>query len=67
MGERGKGAGWGVERERESFFLMFIFEKERASEQALGRDRERRHKIGSRLQALSCQHRALWGAQTHKL
>ena len=43
---------------------MFIFEKE--CEQV--RDRERgRHRIRSRLQALSCQHRARRGARTHKI
>ena len=47
--------------------LMFIsfWGKEREREQ--GRDRERdTHRIQSRLQALSCQHRAPRGAQTHE-
>ena len=44
--------------------LMFIFERENE----WGRGRKRgRHRIGSRLQALSWQHRAWRGAQTHKL
>ena len=47
-------------------FLMFIFETE--TECKLGRaEREKgRHRIWSRLQALSCQHRARRGARTHK-
>ena len=46
------------ERERER-------ERETVCEQ--GRDRERgRRRIRSRFQALSCQHRARCGAQTHK-
>ena len=55
------------------FFLMFIYfwerekYRERACKQRRSRERERgRHRIGSRLQALSCQHRARHGAQTHK-
>ena len=52
------------------FFLkkkyLFIFERERETECEWGRGREReRHRIRGRLQALSCQHRAPCGAQTH--
>ena len=46
------------------FVLMFVFERERASEQRRGRGRGR-HRIWSRLQGLSCQHRAWHGTQTH--
>ena len=46
---------------------MFIFEKETESKQGRG-DRERGgQRIWSRPQALSCQHRAWWEAQTHKM
>ena len=51
------------------FFLVFIFEiqRDRETEHELGRRRERgRPRIGSRLQAPNCQHRAWCGAQTHK-
>ena len=48
------------------FFLMFIYFWERETEHEQGRGRERRHRIGSRLQALSCQHRARRGARTHE-
>ena len=42
-----------------NFFLMFIFERWRKTEHEQGRGRERgRHRIQSRLQSLSCQHRA---------
>ena len=45
--------------------LMFIFEKERESRR--GAERERgRHRIRSRLQVLSCQHRAQHRAWTHQ-
>ena len=51
---------------------MFIYtwesEKERKNEQGKGRERERergRHRIWSRLQALSGQHRAQHGTRTH--
>ena len=41
-------------------------ERERETEHEQGRGRERgRHRIPSRLQALSCQHRARRGARTH--
>ena len=43
--------------------LMFIFERECARG---GRAERGRHRIPSRLQALSCQHRARCRAQTHK-
>ena len=39
--------------------------KETECEQEKGKERGR-HRIWSMLQALSCQHRAWWGAQTHK-
>ena len=47
------------------FLLIFIFE--RKTEHEWGRGRERgRHRIQSRLQALSCQHRARCRVQTHE-
>ena len=47
---------------------MFIYFWERETEWKLGRGRERgRRRIGSRLQALSCHHRARHGAWTLKL
>ena len=50
-------------------FSMFIyFSRERLTECEQGRGRERgRHRIPSRLQAPSCQHRARREARTHKL
>ena len=46
---------------------MFIYFWERNRMQVGERGRERgRHRIRSRLQALSCQHRAQCGARTHK-
>ena len=43
-------------------------ERSREREQERGRGRERgRHRIQSRLQVLSCQHRARCGVRTHKL
>ena len=59
-----------VLRHWDSFFFLclFIFERETETEYEWGRDRGRgRHKIRSRLQVLSCQHRARRGAQTHEL
>ena len=51
-----------------TFFLMLIYFWERKTEQEWGRGRERgRHRIGSRFQALSCQHRAWHGAWTREL
>ena len=48
-------------------FIFFKRSRERESEHESGRDGERRrHRIWSRLQALSCQHRARRGAQTHE-
>ena len=45
------------------FFNVYLFLSER--HRAWARERQRgRHRIGSRLQALSCQHRAWHGAQT---
>ena len=47
------------------FYILLIFERERKTEHKWGRGRERgRHRIPSRLQALSCQHRARRRAQT---
>ena len=49
-------------------FLMFIFGRKRETECEWGRGREtERHRIWSRLQALSGQHRAQCRARTHKL
>ena len=49
------------------FFKMFIYFWEREIEHEQGRGTERwGHKIWSRLQALSCQHRAWCRAGTHK-
>ena len=48
------------------FFNVYLFLRQREMEHERGRVRERgRHRIWSRLQALSCQHRARRGAQTH--
>ena len=47
---------------------FYLFLRQRETEHEQGRVRERgRHRIRSRLQALSCQHRAWCGAQTHGL
>ena len=48
------------------FFLMFIFERDRVQTGEGQRERGR-HRIRSRLQALSCQHRARQGTRTHRL
>ena len=49
------------------FIYLFIL-RQRETEHEQGRDRERgKHRIKSRLQALSCQHRAWCRARTHKL
>ena len=51
---------------------MFIFERMREREREKERENmsgggpRRRQRIGSRLQAPSCQHRARRGARTHK-
>ena len=55
-----------------NFWRLFSFkrerERERETECKQGRARERgRHRIGSRPQAVSCQHKAGHGARTHKL
>ena len=50
-------------------FLKFIYfwERERETDCEWGRGRERgRHRIWSRIQALSCQHRDWRGARTHE-
>ena len=50
------------------FFLMFIYYWETETEHEQGRGREKgRHRIWSRFQAQSCQHKAWHGAQTHNL
>ena len=52
------------------FISLFIFERQREREREHERRRVRetgRHRIWSRLQAPSCQHRTRCGAQTHKL
>ena len=50
------------------FLKIFIYFWEKDIQREWGRDRERgRHGIRSRLQALSCQHRAWHGARTHEL
>ena len=52
--------------EFEFFFNVYLFLRQRETEHEQGRSRERgRHRIGNRLQALSCQHRAWRGARTH--
>ena len=44
---------------KKNFFLMFIYFSETKMEHEWGRGREReKHRMQSRLQALSCQHRA---------
>ena len=49
------------------FYCLFISERHRDRIQ-VGWGRERgRHRIWSRLEALSCQHRAWHGARTHEL
>ena len=50
----------------DQFFNVYFWEKERECEWGRGRERGR-HRIWSRLQALSCQHRAWCRARTHKL
>ena len=52
----------------QTFFkcLFFLFERDTEYKQGRGRER-RRHRIQSRLQAPSCQHRARHGAGTHDL
>ena len=53
---------------KKNFFLTFIHFWESETEHEWRRGRERgRHRIWSRLQALSHQHRAWCGAWTHKL
>ena len=52
------------------FFLLFVSEKKRQTDKALAGEGQRergRHKIQSRRQAPSCQHRARHSARTHKL
>ena len=47
------------------FSCLFIFERETECKRGKGRERGR-HRIQSRLQAMSCQHRAQRGARTHR-
>ena len=48
------------------FFNIYSFLRQGETEHERGRVRERgRHRIGNRLQAPSCQHRARGGARTH--
>ena len=50
-----------------NFFNVHLFLRKRERECKQGRGREKgRHRIWNRLQALSCQHRARWGARTHE-
>ena len=50
------------------FFLKVYFLRKRETEHEQGKGRERgRHRIQSRLQALSCQHRTWCGAWPHEL
>ena len=49
-------------------YSVYLFLRERQTEWEQGKIRERgRHRIWSRLQALSCQHRDWGGAQTQEL
>ena len=60
--------GCGLKSVRFFFFSTFIYFWDRETEHERGRGRERgRHRIGSRLQALSHQPRARRGARTHGL
>ena len=62
-------------KDRGNFFLFFLFlifiyfwERKTETECKQGRNRRRgRHRIQSRIQALSCQHNAWHGARTHEL
>ena len=48
------------------FFNVYLFLRQRETQHEQGRGRERgKHRIWSRLQALSCQHRARRGARAH--
>ena len=60
--------GWNVQAIVSFFLNVCVFLRERDGDRVLvGRGWERgRHRIWSRLQALSCQHRARRGAWTHK-
>ena len=54
--------------QRQGNFNVYLFLKERKTEDEQGRGIERgRHRIRRRLQALSCQERARHGDQTHEL
>ena len=50
-----------------NFLTLIYFLRDRETEHEWGRGKERgKHRIWSRLRALSCQHRAWHGAQTHQ-
>ena len=49
-----------------SFLHLFIFERQRETQHKWGRGREQRHRIQSRIQSPSWQHRARRRARTHK-
>ena len=58
---------WPVKWECLQFFFFNVYFRERERQSKWGRGREwRRRRIWSRLQALSCQHRAWRGTQTHE-
>ena len=56
----------GLFKFKKFFLCLFTFERGSMNEQEKGRER-RRHRILSRLQALSCQHRDRRGARIHGL
>ena len=47
-------------------FYLFLRKRERERDSTSGEGQKGRHRIWSRVQALSCQHRARHGAQTHE-
>ena len=66
--QRQNASGLRTEREGVTFFFnVYFWEREREAECERTRSWERgRHRIQSRLQAPSCQHRAQRGARTHE-